>query len=131
MFILSRTESNTTTVKVVERRRRWRDGRGSRSGFGVYRVFISFNSSLLPSSSTRESFYPLRPSGQAVVRVVLSSSPGTYVPVFLARIGFSIPTVSSAIYSRRSLLNQALALSASHFYARKNPYEHEHTLGET
>ena len=47
--------------------------------------------SLLFSSSTRRRFYPQRSSGQAVVTGVVPSPPG-YVPSFLSRIGFSIPT---------------------------------------
>ena len=65
---------------------------------------IIFWSSLLLSSSTRRRFYPQRSSGQAVVTGVVPSSP-RYVPSFLSRIGFSIPTArrfSSNVANSRS-----------------------------
>ena len=49
-----------------------------------------FLSSLLLSSSTRRRFYPQRSCGQAVVTGVVPSP--RYMPSFLWRIGFSIPT---------------------------------------
>ena len=52
---------------------------------------LLFFPSLFLSSSTRSRFYPQRCSGQAVVTGVVPSPP-RYVPSFLSRIGFSIPT---------------------------------------
>ena len=61
-------------------------------GPAVFRnFFFFFKSSLLTSSSTRRRFYPQRSSGQAVVTGVVPSPP-RYMPPFLSRIGFSIPT---------------------------------------
>ena len=60
---------------------------GSEGDDALFFSFFSFFSSLLLSSSTRSSrrFYPRRPSGQAVVTGVISSSP-RYVPsIFIAR----------------------------------------------
>ena len=58
---------------------------------------------LFLSSSTRGRFYALRSSGQAVVTGVVPSP--RYVPLFLSRIGFSIPPArrfSSNVASSRS-----------------------------
>ena len=62
-----------------------------------------FRPSLLLSSSTRRRFYPQRSSGQIVVKGVVPSL--RYVPSFLSRIGFSIPTArrfSSNVANSRS-----------------------------
>ena len=68
----------------------------------VFQLFIK--SSLLLSSSTRRRFYPQRSPGQAVVTGVVPSPP-RYVPSFLSRTGFSIPTArrfSSNVATSRS-----------------------------
>ena len=67
--------------------------------------FFFFQSSLLLSSSSRiiGGFYPQRSSGQAVVTGVVRST--RYLPSFLSRIGFSIPTArrfSSNVANSRS-----------------------------
>ena len=57
--------------------------------------------------------------------------PGTYMPSFLLRIGFSIPTsqLFMLVDLHRFLLTHALALSARHFFTQEpSPYEHEYAL---
>ena len=67
-------------------------------------IFVVICLPLLRFSSTRRRFYPQRSSGQAVVTGV-APSPPQYVPWFLSRIGFSIPTArrfSSNVANSRS-----------------------------
>ena len=67
-----------------------------------YQRHVYISSSFLLSSSTRRRFYPQRSSGQATGVV---PSPPRYVPSFLWRIAFSIPTAhpfSSNVANSRS-----------------------------
>ena len=81
----------------------WLVENGFISEWSIVFIYIYiFNSSLLHSSSNRR-LYPQRPSGQAVVTGVIPSP--RYVPSFLSRIGFSIPTarrLSSDVANFRS-----------------------------
>ena len=79
-------------------------------------IFFSFLSPLLRSSSTHRRLYPQRFSGLAVVTVVVPSLP-RYVPSFLSRVGFSIPT------ARRFLSNVANSRSRA-----SSPYEYVHSV---
>ena len=80
--------------------------------------------SILCSSSTHRRFYPQRFSGQAVVTGVVPSHP-RYVPSFLSRIGFSIPTARR--FSSNIANSRSRAFRYINFYARKSPYEYVHS----
>ena len=59
--------------------------------------FYFFGSLILLSSSTRRRLYPQRPSGRAMIAGVFASLP-RYVPSFVLRIRFSIPTFQLFIF---------------------------------
>ena len=62
-------------------------------------------------------FYPERPSGQVVVTDHTGGfpSPPRYMPSFLSRVGFSIPTFQPFFYARRFSSNFANSWTLSRF----------------
>ena len=94
---------NTTTQ---EDRKNW-----------IKRHICFFKSSLLLSSLTRRRFYPQQTSGQQAVVTGVYPSPPRYVPSFLSRIGFRIPTAHRFSSNVVSLLKLSI-ISRTHSWWR-------------